>query len=533
MRSLPSTFLAIRFVAGVAVSSIFMERRAFLHGGMMAAMADPIRVTVTAAKAREWWRAGFAERDITPAIGSEQPGGYGKVFHKGLHDPCKVRAVVFDDGTKRVALVGVDALAMPRGVVEGARTRIDKRCSIGAEAVLIGASHSHSSGPVGMVQPGEYDAAPEWVRDLAYKKSSLADPAYLERVTEQIADAVAAADAQKKPVACSFGNGHEDRVAFNRRFHMKNGQTWTHPGQGNPLMGEPAGPIDPTVGVIGVWDEEGRLTGCVVNYACHATTNPGGISANWIYYMEQTLRNLFGDGVVVVFLQGFCGDVTQVDNRSPEKNPSGEEWARMVGGCVGAEAAKVLLLSTPGVSRPIQARHEVLKFRRRVPSPERVAAATELAKQQPPAGRETDWIFAKEIMMLDAQITKSPLIEAEVQTIGLGPVWLAAMPGEMFCQFGLDLRKASLFPMTFPVELANGCIGYVPTEEALSPSGGGYETRMTSYSSIEASGGRRMVEAAVKLSAEFHPGKLPQREPAPLFKAPWSYGNVPPETGLR
>ena len=30
------------------------------------------------------------------------------------------------------------------------------------------------------------------------------------------------------------------------------------------------------------WDEEGKLLGCVVNYACHATTSPGGISANWI-----------------------------------------------------------------------------------------------------------------------------------------------------------------------------------------------------------------------------------------------------------
>ena len=70
--------------------------------------------------------------------------------------------------------------------------------------------------------------------------------------------------------------------------------------------------------------------GCVVNYTCHVTTNPGTgseASANWVYYMEKVIRGAMGAEVPVVFLQGAAGNVTQVDNLSlykyPRKTPMG------------------------------------------------------------------------------------------------------------------------------------------------------------------------------------------------------------------
>src|ERR1700730_3332287 len=82
-------------------------------------------------------KAGFAERDITPDIGMEAPGGYGKAYHKTSHDPCKVRAAVFSDGRQQVAIVGVDALGIRREMVLKARAAITAKIGIAGDHILI------------------------------------------------------------------------------------------------------------------------------------------------------------------------------------------------------------------------------------------------------------------------------------------------------------------------------------------------------------------------------------------------------------
>lgn len=474
-------------------------------------------------------RAGFAETDITPALGMEQPGGYGKVYHRSFHDACKVRAAVFDDGAKTVALVGVDALVMPRQVAVDARRAIAARTGMAPESILIGASHSHSSGPVGMVLPGEYDFADPFVRELAYQKSSGADAKYLRQVTEGITAAVVDAWASRRELQLGAGTGTEDRAAFNRRHRMKNGLTYTHPRQGNPDMLDYAAPIDPEVGVIGAWDSQGRLVGCVVNYACHATTSPGGISANWIYYLEKTIRGALDENAVVVFLQGCSGDITQVDNKDPFEYGTGDQQARYVGGRVGAEVVKTLLGMPRGELTPVGHAVEMVRIARRAPSADRVAKSREMARQDPKVIGAANWVFAKELVMADALVRHQPAVDVEFQAIQVGPALFLSNPGETFVEIGLAIKQQSKFDLTFPVELANGCVGYVATEEALGPRGGGYETRLTSYTNLEPKAAATFIRTGVALSQRFTPGALPRRKPAPKFTSPWDYGNVPPE----
>jgi neutral ceramidase len=478
------------------------------------------------------FKAGFAEKDITPDIGMESPGNYGKSYHRTFHDPCKVRAVVFDDGKKRVALVGIDLLFVTRSLVQEARVEIEKQIGIPQDAIMIGASHSHSSGPIGMTEAGNFENASPLVKDLVNNKSIVSNPGYMQLLKKQIVEAVVTANEARIDAQLAVGNGHEDKVSFNRRLRMKNGLTYSHPGAGNPDIIDYAGPIDPQVGTVGVWDLKGNLMGMLVNFSNHATTNPGGISANWIADMEKMLRGATGNAALpVVFLQGACGDITQVDNLTEFENPSGKEWSEIVGGRVGAEAYKTLLLIRRGANSdiPLDTRQKVWQVKRRVPSPQKVKQAMETVNLGPEKAGTTEWTFAKETLVLDAMIKSRPEVEVEVQTIQVGPMVFVSNPAEYFVQYGLDIKEGSKFPFTFVVELANGIVGYVPTEEALGPNGGGYETRLTSYSNLEVSAGRQFANTGIELANQMTPGKIPLPPPPPPFSAPWNYGNVPPE----
>jgi neutral ceramidase len=478
------------------------------------------------------FKAGFAERDITPEIGMEAPGGYGKAYHRSIHDPCKVRAAVFDDGRSRVALVGIDALGIRRDTVQKVRLAVREKTGIPAESILIGASHSHSSGPLVWTLRGEYDHASPLVQRLAYEESTIADPKYVALVERSLIDAICEADGRRVESRAGVGKGIEGTVAFNRRFLMKDGWTVTHPGLGNPDIVAPAGPVDPEVGVIGAWDARNpdRLLGCIVNFSCHATTSPGGISANYIHYLEKAIQGYYGKDAVVVFLAGASGDITQVDNRSPHVYPGGDRWAQIVGGKVGAEVLKVLLTIEPGTLTPVAARSRVWAIPRRTPSPDRVKASLEIVQGNPKKVDATTVTFAKETVVLNALLQQNPTAEVEVQAIQVGPAVFVTTPAEYFCRYGLEIKAASSFPFTFPVSLANGCVGYVPTEDAFGPHGGGYETRLTSYSNLEISAGTQMRDAGIDLARQLKPGSVPEPLRRPTFKGqPWSYGNVRPE----
>ncbi len=469
-------------------------------------------------------QVGFARTDVTPAIGKEVPGSLSKRFGTTIHDPLYASAMVVDDGTTRVALVGLDNLSVKRSVVEGARKIIEETCGIPAGNVMVGASHTHNGGPCVGALEEEFEQAEnrELCLELMRTSHTAPDPCYLEELKSQIAGAVIMADQRKQDAMLHVGSGCESSVAFNRRFIMKDGNQMTHPGKGNPDIVEPAGPVDPEVGVLSAWATDGTFLGAVVNFTCHGTVFSGGISSDWIYPMRETITQATNPDAIVVFLNGACGDVTQVNNQSMQESEFGPKWSWRVGTKVGAEALKVIADAEPGEMAPVIAKQTVLKIETRKVSRERCEEAIETLQTMDPS--DQDYVYVRDQVLLHEEGKREPQLTCEVQAIQIGPVVYLSNPSEYFCQFGLNIKDRSQFPFTYVVELANGCIGYVPTPEAMGEHGGGYEPRLATGSRLVPEAGQMIEDACVEMAEALTPGEVPPRPTVNEPGKPWGWG---------
>lgn len=478
-------------------------------------------------------KAGFAEKDITPPKGTERAGNYVKNYIGSVRDPLKARASVFDDGVTLAAIVGVDTCEIQKSTVSRARTMIFESCGIKPENIMIAASHTHSGGSLFGFHKDDLEDAPELIKKLALELSPSIDVKYEEMVIANIHEAVLEAYNKRQDVLMSVGSGFEYCSIFNRRCYMKSGGICTHPGKGNPDILKTAGPTDPEVGVIGAWTPEGKLGGCIVNFACHATTYAGVIaSADWICAMEKTIRGCFGNDAIVVFLNGAAGDVTQIDNIVLRKNRKDEDFLNLIGMRVGAEAVKVLVTAEKGIFEPVNVISKKIKAKRRIKDLKKTEAALSLMnafiKENKPLAN--DYIWAKERVIADYIAKNEPEREFEIQAIQLGPALFLANPSELFCKLGLKIKKACKhFPFTFVVELTNDSIGYVPDADAFGANGGGYETRLTSCSDLEINTGEEIVKTSISLAKKLKPGKIPEIPLETEQGQPWAYGNNTPE----
>lgn len=432
-------------------------------------------------------RVGTAAVNINPPDGIPLAGYYHERGSQGVADDLYAKAAVLDDGQATVALVVCDLISLPRHIVLEARTLIEEQAGIPGTNVMLSATHSHT-GPV-LVRESSLDALVGGTKALARD--------YSKALPKHIARAVAEARGRLAPTRVSFARELEHRLAFNRRFWMKDGTVGWNPGKSNPNVIRPVGPTDPEVGVVYFEspDQKPQLT--CVNFAMHPDTTGGmRVSADYMGALARRLADYKGPEMMTLFANGACGNLNHLNVKWPQRQ-QGTNEANRLGTILAAAVLKACMDLQPVADPTLRVRGERLQLPLPTVTDDEVRQAREIVNQGAKA-KFMDQVQAYKV--LDVHNRKGQPHEVEVQVITLGQdlAWVS-LPGEIFVELGLSIKAASPFKQTHIVELANGSVGYIPNRSAWPE--GNYE--VISARVAEGSG-ERLVTAATRLLAAVH-----------------------------
>ncbi|MCL6519291.1 MAG: neutral/alkaline non-lysosomal ceramidase N-terminal domain-containing protein [Armatimonadetes bacterium] len=417
-------------------------------------------------------KVGTGTKVITPPVGTSLAGYFHERKSTAVHDDLLAKAVVLDSGTAKAAICVCDLLWIQSYQTAEVRRLVHSEVGIPPENIMVSATHTHTGPETRIHQP-----------------LVLPNDKYVQELPRLIADAIIEAHSNMKPATLRLGEEYEDRIAFNRRYRMKDGSVRFNPGKLNPDILGPDGPIDPQVNVLRIDGEDGMPTAILANYALHVDVVGGcEISADFPGEMARIVSDIYESKPLVVFVQGAQGNINHLDVSDPRKQSGWGEAVRIA----RVLAGKVLAaseLSTPMSSEVLAAKTRILDILYHPLTDQLRRRAAEVRSMPSPS--EFDLAQAK---LIEKYELDGKNANVELQVIRVGDTAFAGIPGEYFVEYGLSIKEWSPFSQTFIVGLANACFGYIPTQDAFYP--GTYETMPILSATLEPSAGVRIANAA-------------------------------------
>lgn len=437
-------------------------------------------------------KVGIAVTDVTPPIPFRMSGYFSERLSTGVKDPLRAKAIVLKQGDESAALVFVDVVSLPRDITGEARRQASALAGIPFDRIVVCATHSHTG-------PLIYGALSTFFHEqnIAHFGRDPYDPAeYRAALISQIAAAVGEANKNLKPVELRAGYAIENRLAFNRRFHMKDGSVRFNPGQKNPNIIRPAGPVDPQVGIVGMYRPgENMPEAALVSFALHLDTTSGTeYSADYPKVVEDVLRKQFGSKFTLLFGTGTCGDINHIDVTA-----TGVRTAEEIGTMLGDTVLKAFDQNNLLQAEPAAFKAASTSAEAKLQSYSEGEQAQAQEDMKLIGGKELDFLSqVKAYKIIDLQRQTGDTVQLEIQAFRLTPeTAIVTLPTEVFVEFGLAIKERSPFKTTLVIELANDSLGYIPTKKAFAE--GSYETV---NSRVTPGSGEQMVEAAVQLLKE-------------------------------
>lgn len=191
---------------------------------------------------------------------------------------------------------------------------------------------------------------------------------------------------------------------------------------------------------------------------------------------------------------------------------------------MGETLARVTLQALDGKQEltgdSLSVRHRLVRIPQRRPTADQIELARRYVEEGPPKDleefrrrlygyaytmfrpneRSQEWLCREILGMWEWQrrsALREPADDVDIRVVTLGDFALAGFPSEVFCEFGLKVKRESPMPVTMVAEMANGWHGYIPTREGFAR--GGYETSFAYQSHLVPEAGDQMCATALAL----------------------------------
>lgn len=359
------------------------------------------------------FKAGASLRIITPNPLLPVSGGIGKPNpSKEKQGDLFARAVVFEKGKTRIAIVSIDNLGWSSILGDRSRALIK---GIPPENILIGATHTHS-GPDAYAFPDE-------------NGNTGADLKYLDWCTQQIADAVNEAISKLEPAtlktAVDEANG---KISYNYYADQL---------------------YDPRCGVIQAIASSGpnkdKPIVTLVNYAVHPEvigSKRGILSPDLCGPLYSRIEQKTGG--MAIFMNGAQGGMVTADNRL-KNGEEANDWneCKRIGELLADEALRIINGAKVQIEPTLFCASKTIQF--------------------PVSSPLMQYILAHSALKSEKSVGNT--ISTQQNLLNIGTAQILTIPGEALPNIGYYLKRKMHTKQAFLFGLTNDAFGYMLTKE--------------------------------------------------------------------
>lgn len=398
-------------------------------------------------------KSAVGRTDISPEPGTRKQGTFHDRFPSKIKDPIYARIAIFTTEKESSAIIQLDLLSIRWTQVNEIRSRIEQEYGFPSGNIMVSATHNHD-GPA--------------ANSLADKPR---DDSYVKQMVSKIILLFGELLPQVEEATVAICTAYEWNKFKNRRIVQRDGSVICFKSEDDAYV---EGPVDPEIKIINIKSILGRTLGTLVNLSTHpGLVEPDDIfTAGFSGVMEKELAQEVGP--VTIFLNGAAGNVQFATLQQPEPEYDRTRLGKHFAGKV-KEALRGAVYSRQ-VEIDVVSKTINIDFRETTAA--EISGQVFGAQRVGPPG-----LYEKVIPPFLEKIKKEKTNRAEIQILRIGDIYLIGIPGELFVETGLEIKR-KFHPVTVCiVGYSNGMVGYIPTEEAFLR--GGYETTFTNSSRLD------------------------------------------------